>query len=299
LSGQDLTGAALNGAILTDANLTGAVVTWTRFGDAVGFTNEQLYATASYQAKDLRGFSVAPTEALSESIDLTGWNFEGQDLTSGNFTFAILAKANLRGANLTNANLDRAVLENADLTGANLRGAQGLNSPGAVTRNAILPDGKVAGLELADDETLSIGDDDGYIDGWPRELIPVVIHERLVMASGSVLQLLFDADEWDSQISFEPGIPVHLGGGLELAFADNVDAATQVGRTLRIFDWTGVSPSGQFEIRSPYVWDTTNLYTTGDATLIAVPEPSAIAIAGFAVACLLARRRKRSCLSEA
>jgi hypothetical protein len=88
------------------------------------------------------------------------------------------------------------------------------------------------------------------------------------------LQLLFDTDNWDSLISFEPGIPVQLGGTLEFTFAHDMDVATQLGRTLRIFDWTGVSPVGQFEIRSPYVWDVTKLYTSGEVTLVAVPEPS-------------------------
>ena len=30
---------------------------------------------------------------------------------------------------------------------------------------------------------------------------------------------MFDADAWDSTISFAPGIPVTLGGTLELTFA--------------------------------------------------------------------------------
>jgi hypothetical protein len=114
------------------------------------------------------------------------------------------------------------------------------------------------------------------------------------MADGSVLQLLFDAEQWDSLISFEPGIPVQLAGALELTFSDNVHLPTQVGRTLRIVDSTGVTPSGQFEIRSQNVWDVTNLYTTGEVTLIAVPEPSAallLLIGG--VACAFCRRTLR------
>jgi hypothetical protein len=112
------------------------------------------------------------------------------------------------------------------------------------------------------------------------------------MARDSVLQLQFDTDPWDSMISFEPGIPVQLGGALELTFADDVDLATQVGRTLDIFDWTGVTLSGQFEIRSPYAWDTTKLYTTGEVTLIAVAEPATglIMVVGL-VAIVVSRRR--------
>ena len=40
-----------------------------------------------------------------------------------------------------------------------------------------------------------------------------------MMSEGGSLQLLFDADAWDSTISFQPGIPVTLGGNLELSFA--------------------------------------------------------------------------------
>jgi hypothetical protein len=117
------------------------------------------------------------------------------------------------------------------------------------------------------------------------------------MEHGSVLRLLFEADPWDSLISFESGIAVQIGGSLELTFANGVDLATQAGRTLRIFDWTGVSRIGQFEIRSPYVWDVTNLYTTGQVTLISVPEPSTLVLGGMVILSSFARRRKGSCLS--
>jgi len=80
-------------------------------------------------------------------------------------------------------------------------------------------------------------------------------------------------------ISFEPGIPVSLGGTLDLDFADGVDPATQLGRTIHVFDWTGVSPSGALDIGGPYTWDVSHLYTAGDVTLTAVPEPSTMVLA--------------------
>jgi hypothetical protein len=94
-------------------------------------------------------------------------------------------------------------------------------------------------------------------------------------------------------ISFaEPYIPVQLGGALELMFADDVDLASQIGRTLRIFNWSDVSPSGRFDIRSPYVWDVTNLYTNGEVKLIAVPEPSAtIMLVGVLASAACCQRR--------
>ena len=89
------------------------------------------------------------------------------------------------------------------------------------------------------------------------------------MNATGTLRLVFEADAWDSTISFAPGIPVALGGTLDLAFAVGVDPAGQLGRTLDLFDWTGVSPAGSFTVTSPYGWDLSRLYATGEATLIA------------------------------
>jgi uncharacterized protein YjbI with pentapeptide repeats len=271
LTGANLANANLIHARLTNADLTGAIVKGAIFNSANNsrLTKEQLYSTASYQAKDLQGIGLGAY--YSEPIgyfDLTGWDFSGQDLT--------------------NAVLERAVLRNTNLSGADTRGAQHLNLAGAVSRNAILPDGKIAGLELAANEWILIRDDDG--SPW-RQPIPVTIQDQMAMADGSALHLIFEADAWDSLISFESVIPVQIGGALALTFADSVDVATQIGRTLRIFDWTGVAPTGQFEITSPYVWDVTNLYTTGEVTLVAVPEPSAASILSVGILALVARHR--------
>ena len=92
------------------------------------------------------------------------------------------------------------------------------------------------------------------------------------MDATGTLRLVFDADPWDSTISFAPGIPVALGGTLDLTFAPGVDVATQSGRTIDLFDWTGVTPTGAFTVSSPYTWNLTNLYTTGEVTLAAVPS---------------------------
>ena len=49
------------------------------------------------------------------------------------------------------------------------------------------------------------------------------------MAPGSTLQLLLDADPWDSHIEFDKAIPVSLAGSLDLEFTDGVDPASLVG----------------------------------------------------------------------
>jgi hypothetical protein len=103
--------------------------------------------------------------------------------------------------------------------------------------------------------------------------------------------MVFDADAWDSTISFAPGIPVTLGGTLELTFGDNVNLASQLGRTFNLFNWTGVNPTGAFAVSSPYAWDLSNLYTTGQITLTAIPEPCSLLLVAIAYVPLASRLR--------
>jgi hypothetical protein len=88
------------------------------------------------------------------------------------------------------------------------------------------------------------------------------------MGPGGVLRMEFEADAWDSTITFAVGIPVSRGGTLELTFAADVNLASQLGRTFDVFDWTGVTPTGAFSVESPYWWDLSQLDTTGDVTLL-------------------------------
>ena len=236
-----------------------------------GFTKEQLYSTASYQEKNLQGIGL-------QSNDLSGWDFSGQNLTG----------AFLGGSTLTNANL----------SGADTRGAR-LYLLGAISRNAILPDGSImgerAGLDLATGDKLVVRNYH-YDPNQGLGPIPVTIKSEMTMSDGGVLQLLFDADPWDSRIFFQHGISVQLGGTLELLFTMDVDLSSQIGRTLDIFDWTGVTPTGEFHVTSPYAWDLSNLYTSGEVTLLLVPELSTIllAVGAWIAACLPRFRRRLS-----
>ena len=122
LSGQDLTDANLAYCGLMHTNLSGAIVTGTNFDFTTfirdfGFTKEQLYATASYQAKNLQRISLGYN-------DLRGWDFSGQDLTRANLNHTDLTGANLSGANLTSADLGGADLTDANLTQATLTNAR-------------------------------------------------------------------------------------------------------------------------------------------------------------------------------
>jgi uncharacterized protein YjbI with pentapeptide repeats len=265
---NDLTGANFRGQNLADASFSDATLTGADFTDAdirganfnksfmgTGITLPQLYSTASYRAKDLSG------------IDL-----RDNSLAGGNFV----------GQNLTYARLYDAQLTGADFTAADTRGAA-MHSLSAV--NLIEPFGHINGLDLGNGDLLVVRDFDGF--SFP---IPIKVDQRLAMGPGGTLRMVFEADAWDSTISFSTGIPVTLGGTLEITFADDVNLATQIGRTFDLFDWTGVNPVGAFAISSPYAWDLSHLHTTGDVTLISIPEPSSLLLLGCALASILAVR---------
>jgi uncharacterized protein YjbI with pentapeptide repeats len=263
---QKLTNADLSDTTLTGADFTGAEIRGANFRYATGFTAAQLYSTASYKAHDLTG------------IDLGGSN---------------LAGANFVGQNLANAAFYYGTLTGADFTAADARGALFHSSnpiTGATTTNLILPDGHINGLNLNSDRLLEVRDYNGNAI-YGVGPISITIDQRLAMGPGGTLRMVFEADAWDSTISFAPGIPVTLGGTLELTFAADVNLASQVGRTFDLFDWTGVNPTGAFAVSSPYTWDLSNLYATGEVTLTAVPEPSAILLLGISLVASVSTHR--------
>jgi hypothetical protein len=113
------------------------------------------------------------------------------------------------------------------------------------------------------------------------------------MGAGATLRIVLETDAWDSTISFAPGIPVTLGGTLEVTFAADVNLASLVGRAFKLFDWTGVIPDGAFAVSSPFQWDLSKLYAAGEVTLIAVPEPAARALVALSSVSLTLNYRRR------
>jgi hypothetical protein len=233
-----------------------------------------------------------------DTTDLTDADFSQANLTNVNFGAVTLTGANFREANLANARFYRyfcgtvgpcrlvfATVTGADFTAVDARGAEGLSflPADAITRNWIRPDGHIDGLELEFGGLLVVRDYDGDPTRFPTPLAPIgiTVDQHLAMGPGGTLRMVFETDAWDSTISFAPGIPVTLGGTLELTFAADVNPANQLGRTFDLFNWTGVTPTGTFAVSSPYRWDLSNLYTTGQITLTAIPEPATFALAAL------------------
>jgi uncharacterized protein YjbI with pentapeptide repeats len=246
LSGANLSQAILartsfSSASLTGANLASAVVRGANFTRSVegvgGISLAQLYSTATYLERDLSGINFTRN-------DLTGADFAGHTLTTATFSSATLA--------------------GADLSAADARGAADLDLTGAATTNLIRPNGQIEGLNLGGPGRLVVRDYGGF------SVLPITVNEHVSMNGGT---LRIELDEFfQSKIGFTPGIPVTLDGTLELAFGAGINVLNQVGQTFDLFDWTGVTPSGEFVIVSPHTWDLANLYTTGEVTLTAVYE---------------------------
>jgi len=259
LAAQNLTRAFFYGSKLAELDLANAVVMGAGFEDTTryGFSKHQLYSTASYAAKDLR------STRFSDN-DLSGWDFSRQDLAGASLARANLSDVSFRGANLALALFHGTpTAAGIDFSFADTRRAQFL--PDGLIHNTISPVGNIFGLKLVEGERLVVRDSVVFHQlKW--QLDPVRI--SVGFHSSGALRLLLDDDGWDSPISFQPGIPVDLGGSLELAFANGVDPTRQFGHTFKLFDWTGVTPTRRFDIVSDYQWDTTHLYSTGEVTLI-------------------------------
>jgi hypothetical protein len=141
-------------------------------------------------------------------------SFFNNDLTGCNFA----------GQNLTNANFYGAALTGAEFTAADARGTF-LYAIDGTTVNVIWHDGHIYGFDLGAARLLVVHNYNGPSYN-PALVIPITIDQYLTMGPGGTLRMVFEADAWDSTISFAPGIPITFGGTLELTFAANVNLAS-------------------------------------------------------------------------
>jgi hypothetical protein len=130
-----------------------------------------------------------------------------------------------------------------------------------------MPDGSINGLDLSGARTL-------VVRNYTASSIPISVHTSATMGTNGTLQVVLDGSAWGSTISFDSGIPVSLGGTLDVTFASGVNAASLLGTPVQLFNWSGVTPAGQFTWQddlggaaSAYVWDSSHLYSAGTVTL--------------------------------
>ncbi|QDU54649.1 pentapeptide repeat-containing protein [Aeoliella mucimassa] len=239
-SGANLTKAQLDRTTLEDVDFTNAEIRGAKLYEATakGFTAAQLYSTASYRAGNLASTSL-------RGNDLVGWD---------------LSHLCLIGVDFTNS-----YLETANLSGSDTRGTKRLETSTAITTNLIHPDGYVAGLHLAADDTMRLWD----YNQTPS--IDIMVEDGMSLSATSTLRLVFEDDAWGSTLNFVEGIDVALAGTLELLLDESVDTVSLAGSTFQLFDWTGVEPTGEFDsivLAAGTTWDLSQLYETGAVTLL-------------------------------
>ena len=156
-----------------------------------------------------------------------------------------------------------------------------------ITSNTIRLDGTIQGIALIAGERLIIRNNP----------IAILINTSASFDPASTLQFLVN-ENWTSPIAFSPGLNPSLGGTLDLELADGVDPSNLLGESFHLFTWnTPLDLSNHFSAittESGLNWDTSNLYTNGNVTLTAIPEPDTLFLIGLGLAWLLAQRSSKT-----
>jgi hypothetical protein len=224
-----------------------------------GITLPQLYSTASYQQRDLRGIGLRHN-------DLTGWDFSGQDLAGADFYASQLTSANFSFADLRGARME-------------------LASPIQLARNTIREFGAINGFDLQAGETLVVRD----------STMGITVNDSMNALSGGTLEFVLGDADWGSTMAVAAGVTPDLGGTLRVRFDDQANLAPLLGTTFDFFNWPALLDTNNrfdaIELPPGTQWDLSQLYVTGTATLTAIPEPSTALLVFIGSLALAARCR--------
>ena len=190
-----------------------------------GSYNSQLYSTASYQAENLQGISLVGTTSLGGATrrgKTCPFCFSNATLTSCQLFSSQPRRCRPRWHDLANAILRDANLQDADLptrlpcrlnrTARICEELNGFDAPADRHDEYHFPDGTIQGLNLSGSNSLLT------IRDYTGLLAPIPIHVTggMTVAAGGTLQFMLGGPTWSSTMSFDSGIPVSLGGVLDL-----------------------------------------------------------------------------------
>ncbi len=119
-SNQDLTGVNFLGVPLFGANFSGAIIRNALFSTQGGLSRSQLYSTASYELKDLRGI-------MYRNTGINAWNLVGQNLSGAVFTNAGFINTDFTNATLDGVDFSNATHRRSNFTGVTARQAKFIN----------------------------------------------------------------------------------------------------------------------------------------------------------------------------
>jgi hypothetical protein len=279
-----------------------------RYTTSRGFTKEQLYSTASYQQRDLRGIRLGAN-------NLTDWDFSGQDLTGADLGESTLTNANLAGATVTGASFfgttsqgftreqlySTESYQQKDLRGIGLTSndLSGWDFSGQDLRNANFRWSRLtnANFSFADlrgfygpsgaSQTRNTIRESGAIHGLDLEAgetlvvrdsdMGITVNDSMNAVSGGTLELVLGDADWGSTMAVAAGVTPDLGGTLRVRFADQANLAPMLGTTFDLFDWPAVLDINNrfdaIELPPGTQWDLTQLFVTGTAKLTFIPVP--------------------------
>lgn len=257
---------------------------------------------------------------------MSGWNFNGQNLTSASFNSATLKNTDFRNANLTSTNLT-----NTNFTGADLRGANVENTDFSKSfiKNTIMSDGVIKNFSMksaADNLTIraheslarasvisaKISESDAAISGGAKLTLEqgaafeITNGKTLTVASDGSIQI--DTDLLGStvfNIDGNAGLTFEDGAILTVNVVDTVVAGEAYTFTVILFDADSVL-AGLSEL----VKDNTLLLTVNDESFAGawdyvingnslsisisnIPEPATYAAIFGGLALLLAFAKRR------
>ena len=274
---------------LTSATLTGATINGDKFvGSSTSTpTFAQLSSTASYTNGDLS--SITFNGEYLVNYDFSGINFSKSSIYSCYFS-----GTKFNGSYFPGVTFAGSTLTGTDFSDADMRGSTNwmpatdpsLGTLATGVHDTILPTGSIVGLSMTAGEKLVVR----------NNALPVTISTSATMDPTATLEFQLSSG-WTSPMNFASGVSPSLPGTLDLEFAAGTSPELLVGDTFQIFGWSTLpTPANQFtavDLAPNTVWDLSKLYTTGQATLIAAPEPSALAVLSLAATAGLRRRRSK------
>ena len=186
----NLTNVNFKNADINDADFDNAIIEGAYFTD---ITTKQLYRTASYKEKNLKG--------VTFSVCLDGADFTGQ--------------------NLMNANFVSLTLTDADFTKADLRGGT-MKSNYVITKNTIMGDGRIKDFSMvSSDDSFSIRKYTPAAEGG--EMISAKIGEDATISGGAELAL-----ENGAELEVIDAASLSVANGSSIIINTDTDSSTKV-----------------------------------------------------------------------
>jgi hypothetical protein len=96
--------------------------------------------------------------------------------------------------------------------------------------------------------------------------------KEMTLESGSTLRILLHGGTWGSTITTDPGIPVGLGGTLDLGLDTPAMIPQLINQAIQLFSWTDPLAAGnefdQILTDDRFIWDLSSLYSTGTIKIV-------------------------------